>query len=58
MVQRDHDYLNVMVVVRESLKMEYIVVLEDSEGEFLPVCREAPQRMRGEGAVQLVERLR
>ena len=33
-------------------------MLEDSEGEFLqsdPVCREAPQRMRGEGDVQLVE---
>ena len=57
-VQRGHYYENVMVVVRESLKMEYIVVLEDLEGEFLQsdlVYRKAPQRMRGED-VQLVER--
>ncbi len=49
-VQRDHDYQNVMVVIRESIKMEYIIVLQDSEGEFLqsePVYRDAlHQRLR------------
>ena len=34
-VQRDHDHHNVMVVVKESLKTEHIVTLQDSEGEFL-----------------------
>ena len=34
-VQRDHDHRNVVVVVQESLKTEQVIVLEDSEGEFL-----------------------
>ena len=46
-VQRDHDYPSVVVVVREAQKTEQIVSLEDSEGEFLqcdPVYRDAPLR--------------
>lgn len=34
-VQRDHDYQNVVVIVRESLKVKHVAVLADSEGEFL-----------------------
>ena len=61
-VQRDHDYQSVMVVVRESLKTEHVVVLEDSEGEFLqsePVYRDAPSRhVRAAEDVHLIEELR
>ena len=61
-VQRDHDYQNVMVVVRESLKTEHVVVLEDSEGEFLqsePAYRDAPSpHVRAALDVRLIKELR
>lgn len=36
-VARDHEYQNVVVTVRETLKMECVVALTDSDGEFV-VC--------------------
>ena len=49
-VQRDHDHQNVVVIIRESLKTEHVLVLADSEGEFLvsePIYRDAlPRHMR------------
>ena len=46
-VQQDHDYQNVVMVVRETPKTEQIVSLEDSDGEFLQcdhVYTDAPPR--------------
>ena len=46
-MQRDHDHQNVVVIVRETLKAEYVIALADVEGEFLqsdPVYRETPLR--------------
>ena len=47
-VQREHDYHNVVVIVQENLKTEHVMMLADSEGEFLqsePVYRDAPLRL-------------
>ena len=61
-VQRDHDYQNVVVIIRESLKTEHVVVLADSEGEFLegePIYRDPPpRRMWAEEDVRVTEELR
>ena len=46
-VQRDHEYRDVVVTVRESPKIELTVALADSDGEFLvcePVYRDSPLR--------------
>lgn len=46
-VEKNHDYQNVVVIIRESLKTEHVVLLEDSEGEFLqsdPVYSDGPLR--------------
>ena len=46
-VQHDHDYHNIMVTIRETLRTELVITLEDSEGEFLhcaPLYRDAPAR--------------
>ena len=61
-VQRDHDHQNVVVIIRESLKTEHVLVLADSEGEFLvsePIYRDAlPRHMRTEVDVRVTEELR
>ena len=61
-VQRDHDYQNVVVIIRESLKTEHVVVLADSEGEFLEgetIYRDPPpRRMWAEEDVRVTEELR
>ena len=47
-VQREHNYQNVVVIVQENLKTEHVMMLADSEGEFLqsePVYRDAPSRL-------------
>ena len=43
-VERDHEYQNVLVTVKESFKVEHVVALADADGEFLvsdPVYRDA-----------------
>ena len=61
-VQRDHDHQNVVVRIRESLKTEHVLVLADSEGEFLesePIYRDTPlRRTRTEEDVRAAEELR
>ena len=34
-VEQEHEYQNVVVTVRDSFKTEYVLALEDSDGEFL-----------------------
>ena len=60
-VQRDHDHRNVVVVVQESLKTEQVIVLEDSEGEFLqcePTYKDPPRRVRLVEDPQVIDDLR
>ena len=50
MIEQDHEYQNVVLTVTESPKTEYVVALEDSDGEFLtsdPVHRDP--RVHSEG---------
>ena len=61
-VQRDHDHQNVVVIVRETLKAEYVIALTDVEGKFLQsdlVYRDTPlRRKHTEEDAQIIEDIR